>query len=33
MTAEVKEPPHLQFDKALDTIKAPDDLVKKVSIH
>ncbi|RVW53138.1 hypothetical protein CK203_080646 [Vitis vinifera] len=29
MTAEVKEPPHLQFDKASDTIKAPDDSIKK----
>ncbi|RVW79132.1 hypothetical protein CK203_051300 [Vitis vinifera] len=29
MTVEVKEPPHLQFDKASDTIKSPDDSVKK----
>ena len=33
MTAEVKESLHLQYDKASDAIKAPNDLVKKVSIH
>ncbi|RVX10447.1 Retrovirus-related Pol polyprotein from transposon TNT 1-94 [Vitis vinifera] len=28
MTAKVKEPPHLQYDEVVDTIKAPDDSTK-----
>ncbi|RVX10442.1 hypothetical protein CK203_016901 [Vitis vinifera] len=28
MTAKVKEPPHLQYDEAADTIKVPDDSTK-----